>query len=328
MIKKVPDYAFPILRDIYSVDEAEFETLDPDALIDRIQRVHKGLSAEHEFAAIAAWLGKCSLLSQLDDVLHSSGVYRAPDFLVVANHEGREVPFLVEVKSTDVGKLKWSASYFESLRAFARLLNLPLLIAWKRGRLWVLTDASHFTKKVTAYHLTFEEALKNSLMSVLFGNVWIRFTEDFRLEFRMRIKDDVDFNVEVLPEGTCTLQIEDAGLWGSKGRLRPDQGKELWWFLVTAASETTFDRVHDIATQRFIAESASMFNLSDVLLAQLLWNKGDEDAIEWLTEIRRGLPKLKTDLHELLRHAVEVGAVRYVFDQIPQVVPDFLKQAR
>jgi hypothetical protein len=211
MIKNFINYAFPLLRDIYGVGD-DFDGLDPTALVERVQRIHRGFSAEHEFAAIASWLGRCTLLTQLDDVLHSSSTYRAPDFLVVANHEGRDLPFLVEVKSIDSDKLKWTANYMESLRAFANLINLPLLIAWKRGRLWVLVEAGHFTQIVAAYHLTFEEALKNSLMSTLFGNVWIQFSEDFRLELKLRIQDDVDCSAEVLPEGTYTFQIEDAGL--------------------------------------------------------------------------------------------------------------------
>jgi len=328
MIKKLTDYAFPMLRDFYSVAGDDVNNLDPTDLMEKIKRVHKGLSAEHEFAAIAAWLGKCSLLTQLDDVLHSSGAYGVPDFLVVANHEGREIPLLVEVKSYDDDKLTWSASYLESLKAFASLLNLPLLLAWKRGRLWVLVEVSHFAKKVTAYHLTFEDALKNSLMGTLFGNVWIQFTEEFRLELSMRIQDDIDFTVEVLPEGAYTFLIEDAGLWGNKGRLNADQSKDLWWFLVTAASETSFDRVHDVATHRFLAESNSMFNLSDVLLARLFWASGDEETIDWLAEIRKGLPGLASDLHATLRRALDVGAVRYVFHQVPQEFPEFLKQTK
>jgi len=93
------NFVFTLLRDIYGLRDEDISSLDPATLSEKVKRVHQGLSAEHEFAAIASWLGKCTLLSQLDDVLHSSGKYRAPDFLVVASYEGREVPFLVEVKS-------------------------------------------------------------------------------------------------------------------------------------------------------------------------------------------------------------------------------------
>lgn len=324
MIKGLTSHAFSLLRDVYGLRDEDIDNLDSTVLAQKIQRIHKGLSAEHEFAAIASWLGKCSLLSHLDDVLHTSGTYRTPDFLVVVNYEGREVPFLVEAKSEDTDTLRWSGNYMDSLRAFADLMNLPLLLAWKRGGLWVLADSTLFSKKVTAYHLSFEDAIKNSLMSTLFGNVWIKFAEKFRLELTMRIQDDVDFTKEPLPEGNYRFLIEDAGLWGSKGRLNAEQGKDLWWFLVTAASETRFDRVDDVATQQFIAGSDSMFNLSDVLLAQLRWNKGDEEMIDWLAEIRKGLPKLATELQSILRHALDAGAVQYIFRQAPQVLPKFL----
>ena len=328
MIKNLVNYAFPVLRDIYGVGGDDINNLDPGEFVEKVQRVHRGFSAEHEFAAIASWLGKCSLVTQLDDVMHSSGMYRAPDFLVVVSLKGQEVPFLVEVKSEVSDRLKWSAGYIESLKAFANLVNLPLLVAWKRGRLWALVDAAIFSQKVTAFHLSFEDAIKNSLMSALFRNVWIAFAEGFRLELTLRIQGEIDLTADLLPEGTYEFKIEDAGLWGRKGRLTPDQGKDLWWFLVTAASERRFDRVRDVASQQFLANSESMFNLSDVLLAQLFWNKSEGDDIDWLSEIRKGLPRIANDLDVVLHRALDVGAVRYVFEQVPEIVPAFLKQVK
>jgi hypothetical protein len=202
--------------------------------------------------------------------------------------------------------------------------KLPLLIAWKRGGLWVLVDSSLMLKRVSAFHLPFEEAMKNSLMSALFGNVWICFAEEFRLELTMRMTGDADFAAELLPEGAYTFQIEDAAVWGSKGRLTRDQEKEMWWFLWTACSESRFDHINDLATQQFRVNPESTFNLSDVLVTHLLWNKGEELGIDWVTEIRNGLPKPKIDLRALLNRALEVGVVRYVIDQVPQIIPGFL----
>jgi Holliday junction resolvase len=325
VIKKLTDYAFPMLRDFYSVDGDDVDNLDPADLIDKIKRVHKGLSAEHEFAAIAAWLGKCSLLTALDDVLHSSGKYRVPDFLVIANHEGSDKSFLVEVKSTDNEVLDWSAKYLDSLRTFADVMKLPLLVAWKRGKLWTLTDISHFSLNVSAYRLSFETAMKNSLMGVLFGNAWIKFSPEFRLEVKMMVQGDVDVTAELLPEGTYEFRIEDAGIWGNKGRLNISDAQNLWWFLVTAASEYKSDVVHGVAIQQYMAESDSMFNLSDVLLAQVLWTVDEEASIDWLATIRKGLPAAPADLHSVLKNAIDAGAVNYVFHQVPQALPEFLK---
>jgi Holliday junction resolvase len=162
MAEGVTHLAYTVLGDIYGAGEPDIANLKAADLVERVQRIHRGLSAEHEFAAIASWLGRCSLVSQLDDVLHFSGDYRAPDFLVVTEYEGREVPFLVEVKSEHKDKMVWSAKYFESLCGFAKAMKLPLLVAWKRYGLWILADSDLFTKKVTSFHLTFDCALKNS----------------------------------------------------------------------------------------------------------------------------------------------------------------------
>ena len=121
-----------------------------------------------------------------------------PDFLVVVKRQGKDVPFLVEIKTNSNNKLVWSQAYMASMRDFASLLKLPLLVAWKRRGLWVLTDSARFIKKVKSYHLTFDDAMKNSLMSELFGNFWVQFSEGFRLEVKMRIEDEIDATVEKL----------------------------------------------------------------------------------------------------------------------------------
>ena len=154
-------------------------------------------------------------------------------------------------KSNQAAKdsLKWTAKYVESLWAYADLMKLPLLVAWKKHGLWVLADSSLFVRRHTAYHLTFDRAVKNSLMSILFGNVWITFAEGFRLEFNLKIMDEVDLTADLLPEGSYHLRIEDAGFWTRKGRLSGADGNSPWWFLITAAADSRFDRVGDVATQ-------------------------------------------------------------------------------
>ena len=324
----MPDYntnfVFSYLRDVYGLQGEDINALDAEAFIEKVRRTHQGLSAEHEFAAIASWLGKCSLITQLDNVLHSSDQYRVPDFLVVAKRNGKDVPFLVEVKTDTESKLTWRPDYLESFRAFAAMMNMPLLVAWKHHGLWVLTDSARFMKKVTNYHLTFDDAVKNSLMSELFGNFWLTFSEGFRLELKMRIQDEIDTGGEVLPEGSYHTVIEAAGVWTVKGKLNKADERSLWWFLIAAMEDEKFDRTGSVITQQFIARSEGMFNLSDVLISQLVWGKEDRASIDWLTEIRKGLPTLTIDFEELLNRALELGAVRYVLRQAPQVYPDFL----
>jgi Holliday junction resolvase len=318
------DHIFSYLRDVYGLRAQDVDALDAAAFIEKVKRTHLGLSAEHEFAAIASWLGKCSLITSLDSVLHSSHQYRVPDFLVAVKRNGKDVPFLVEVKTDSESKLNWRPDYLDSLRAFAKLMNLPLLIAWKHHGLWVLTDSACFTKKVKNYHLTFDDAMKNSLMSELFGNHWITFAEGFRLELKMRIEDEIDTTVEVLPEGNYHTVIEAAGVWTDKGRLDKEDENNLWWFLIAAMEGEKFERTENVITQQFFAKSEGMFNLSDVLVSRLVWGKEGRDAIDWLTEIRKGLPAPTVDLHKLLARALNLGAVHYVLRQVPHDYPDFL----
>lgn len=91
---KADDLAFSVLRDIYEVPEAELAGVDPAAFGERIRTIHKGFSAENEFGAIASWLGRCSLLTHPDEVLHTDGIFGVPDFLIVVNRGTERIAFL------------------------------------------------------------------------------------------------------------------------------------------------------------------------------------------------------------------------------------------
>jgi hypothetical protein len=111
--------AFSYLRDVWGLDSGDLSTIDPSTLVAHIQRVRNGLSVEHEFAAIASWLGKSTLVLELDNVFHQAGPYTVPDFLVFANEKDRQIRLLIEVKSRNDPKLKMRRDYFDSMQRFA-----------------------------------------------------------------------------------------------------------------------------------------------------------------------------------------------------------------
>jgi hypothetical protein len=80
-----------------------------------------------------------------------------------------------------------------------------------------------------------------------------------------------------------------------------------------------------VITAQFVAKSQGIFNLSDVLVTRLQWGKEDQGEIDWLIEIRKGLPEPTAKLETILDRALELGAVSYVFKQAPQVYPEFLE---
>ena len=317
-------FAFPILRDIYDFIGDDAATLDPGAVIEKVRRVHAGMSSEHEFAALATWLGKCSLVTQLDNVLHSRREFRAPDFLVVANYNGRPVPFLVEVKSQLDSTLTWSAKYHASLRGFAELVNLPLLVAWRCRGLWALADSALFEKKVRAFHLSFQTAMQNNLMSMLLGNFWLHLAPEFRFELKMRILTDFEHAQPLLPEGSYRVQIEDAGLWVAQRRLTGKEEKHLLWFLAAGQSEENSNRDADILTKQYLVGPDRVINLSDILVAQIACTKGEAEPFDWLVQVRKGLRGCIDDIEGTLSRAVSVGAVKLVLQQRPKGLPAFL----
>ena len=162
--------AFTALHDIYHLGE-DLTTIDLDLLAERIGRIHAGMNPQNEFQALVSWLGQCTTINAIQDAGSGENepAVRTPDYLLVSNVNGQDVPVLVEVKTTNDDELMWSDKYFASLRRFADFLHLPLLVAWKRYELWTLVDTAHFELRATAHHLTFDRALKENLMFRLCG---------------------------------------------------------------------------------------------------------------------------------------------------------------
>lgn len=319
------DLAFSILRDFYHLSDADIVALEPAAFVERLKGIHRGFNAEHEFAAIASWLGRCKLVAHPDEVYVTDGDFRVPDFIVVSQVEGHEIPFLVEVKTTDADELIWSKKYLSSLRRFASLLGMPLLVAWKRYGLWTLCDSAEFAIAQTAFHLTFDSALKNNLMTALFGNVFVIVKEGFRFELTYELLDAVDVTQDLLPEGQYHARVVDAALYTYKGRVPSELTSDLFPIFLTKESEPRTERDGRFLHHIFPVDPEGMFNLSDLLFTNLTWYRDDRIQVDWITEIRKGLPNKATDLHEILRRALDVGAVQYVFQQQPATIPEFLK---
>lgn len=319
------DLAFSILRDFYHLSDADIAGLEPAEFVKRLRGIHRGFNTEHEFAAIASWLGRCKLVTHPDEVYATDGDFRVPDFLIVSQVKDREMVFLVEVKTTDSDELVWSEKYLASLRRFADLLRMPLLIGWKRYGLWTLCDSAQFVLANTAFHLSFDCACKNNLMTALFGNVFITVKEGFRLEMIYELLDATEVETDLLPEGQYMAQVADAALYTYKGRVSGALTSELFPIFLAKMDVPRTERDGKFLHHIYPVDPEGMFNLSDLLFTNLTWHEDDDNEIDWIAEIRKGLPKNATDLHAVLRQALDVGAVQYIIEQQPAVIPAFLK---
>jgi Holliday junction resolvase len=316
-------YGFHVLRDLYGVENVH--ELDPAAFNERVRAIHKGWSSEHEFAAIATWLGNPRLVVSVDEVLHSDGHYRVPDFLVVVRRGDCDVKFLVEVKDSTEDKLVWSEKYLAAMRRYADMLGgLPVLVAWKWNGMWMLVDIEQIQKKETAYHLEFKRAAKHNLMSMIFGNVFLVIKEGFRLEFKFK-SSDPDASASALPtEGEHIFTIVDAGLYTSKGKLSKDLTSDLFPLMLARALEPITESEGDCYRYMYPADHENMFNASELLIATLNWLRKEDEEVDWLVALRQGLASPIEDLRGVLNRGIEAGAIQYVLDQQPEVVPAFL----
>ena len=75
------------------------------------------------------------------------------------------------------------------LLRFAETVNLPVLVAWKFRGLWMLVDVTHFEKRITAYHLSWEIAMRENLMGILFGETVVELEEHFRFILEAELND-------------------------------------------------------------------------------------------------------------------------------------------
>jgi hypothetical protein len=99
---------------------------------------------------------------------------------------------------------------------------------------------------------------------------------------------------------------------------------ELFPLFLTKAGEPSTERQGKFLRHVFPVNPEGMFNLSDLLFTNLSWHHAGDDEIDWIAEIRKGLPQNNRDLHTVLNEALEIGAVQYVFQQQPERIPAFL----
>ncbi|MCL4481263.1 MAG: hypothetical protein M1445_01340, partial [Bacteroidetes bacterium] len=103
---------------------------DPHTLVERVKQLNNGLVQEEEFIYILNWLGKCSLIHKLDQMLIVPSAKRnftIPDLFVVFNDNGVEKSYLIEIKTSKDDKLSWTNTYYQGLINYSRVTGIPIL---------------------------------------------------------------------------------------------------------------------------------------------------------------------------------------------------------
>ncbi len=296
-----------------------------ESLSARILGIQKGLSAEAEFAATVTWLGNCDAIFRIETnptTIRAGSGLRAPDFIAFPSVKGRATPVLIEVKARAHEHLKWSEKYLSSLTGFAKLLNLPLLVAWKYKGLWLLVDHSHFDKNVTAFRLTIQKAVKEDLMSLLFRDLRVALNPKLQMYIDFEILDATVPAAEDAVPDEFDAKIVNVGYAHEGIRLERNK-REYFYLQLSAPDEVQLVRNGERRVRQiFRPTENTLFSLSRALITELSLGR---DKPDWHDLLRRGsFPGSGTNYRRLLPEAVEDGVVLRWFDIEPSTTPSFL----
>lgn len=300
----------------------------PKALVKQVEGLMRGLPAEDELSMLLSWLGKCSLVHKLDQMQtpprsHATLQVQVPDLLAVFEHGPKTIPALIEVKTTYTKPLEWSADYFMRLWRYARLVRLPILVAWKykAGGFWTLCELRHFRQARKRYSLDFQTAMKQNLLGLLAGDISYSFEGGFGMHLLLeklagQQDDGSRFRARIskaffeTPTGQRLTRI--GSLWPLFARAEPEEAMRDEAGLVHLSFTTSPDGPSEFLHRAF------PFLLS--------FPHAIDQPVPWraLLETHK-LPKPDGPaLKQEIRQAIGTGVIRHVFNQRPQAWPRFI----
>jgi len=302
---------------------------DPKTIAERVRRLDVGLPAEDEFTAICSWLGKALLVHKLDQhqaPLTSRDTYQVPDLLAQFENTG---PLLIEVKSKTKQTLSFTPEYLERLTAYATLVNMPLLIAWKHHGIWTLFEARHLAKAHKNFNIRFGDALKENLLGVLAGDVAYKIAPGAGIRFRCK-KEKLLATEE--HDDTFTeqwqIRIDEVGFTVADGKAADALDPDVTTLFTTwdLAERQTHSDTH--IELHFVADDDAGMMFGHMALTHLLnWTLPQGATINWRHAIRRdAVVSNMTNFGRALERALDQKVVRTILHQQPQSRPDFLPQ--
>jgi len=308
-------------------------TAEPELLVERVKRLDLGLPAEDEFIFIISWLGKCTLAHKLDQSQFppkSKDTYQVPDLLASFKTKLGPKLALIEIKVTNKKKLKWKSDYLEKLKCYSNLLGIPLLVAWKFCGMWLLVDTECFLKAKTNFHLTFETAMKNNLMSYLAGDFAYKIKPNVGFHFVMKKEKLVaeKSTNERSKEQQWQVRIEKAYFTNSEGSEFTKLPDGFWPLLISADLES-HDRVeHDNIYQSFVIPENHGLKYAHTALPVLLYfSNQNEEKIHWRKQLEEhNYPVEYKVFYDAAGAGIQEKFIQYIFHIKPFEIPNFLKE--
>lgn len=304
---------------------------DAAAIAERVRRLDIGLPVEDEFSVLCAWLGKCQLLHKLDQhqvPLTSRLDFQVPDLLAKFSTQTTNLPLLIEVKSKKDKLLSFTPEYMGRLQNYAALVGMPLLVAWKFYRTWMLFDARHMRKANKNFNITLETAMRENLLGVLAGDIAYKIGTGAGIHLRFR-KDKL-LVVEKTDDGHSeqwAMTIDNVSFTDRKGADRTDLDGEVQALFTAWDLEKMEEHTNSHIYLHFVAGAEGIQFAHMALVYLLSWESPHDDRPHW-----RGLLRKKqvtanvASFSAALDMAFKQNVVSHIFHVQPNSTPDFLQR--
>ena len=299
---------------------------DAKVVAEKVRQLNLGLPAEDEFTAVCSWLGKASLIHKLDQQqapLKSREIYQVPDLLIQFENTG---PLLIEVKVKKGQTLSFKPDYLARLEAYAELLNMPLLIAWKHHGLWTLFEARHLVKARKNFNIKFEDALRDNLLGILAGDLAYKIAHGAGVRFRCK-KEEL---LSVEKEGSTIseqwqMRVDEVGFLVANGEPVEHLDTDVTSLFTTWDLEEHQNHSDTHIELQFVAGHDGLKFGHMALVHLLSWTQPQGAEINWRHAIRRDeVVSNMTNFGLALERALVQKVVHTILHQQPHVWPEFL----
>lgn len=303
---------------------------DTNSIAQRVKRLNIGLPLEDEFSIICGWLGQCNIIHKLDQQQYpppSKEKFQVPDlFANFSIRGGKSCSMLIEVKSCEKNVMSFTPDYYSRLNAYSNLMNLPILIAWKKYGSWVLVSLTEFSKAKKNFNLSFSDAMKNNLLSIVAGDFSFtpQVNSGVHLSFHKQDLIDTTENDGELQE-QWKMVVDDVYFTNGDNKIIRGLSKEAQqlFFSWDLKDTQTHNETH-IIMHNTVEEQSSLF--AHMALTRLLSFRNEDDSIHWRQHLGdysaiSDIENFRKGIEENLR----AGIVKYIFDIEPCNKPDFLK---
>jgi len=305
----------------------------PEDLMSKLEQLKQGLPLENEFIALCLWMGKSVLIHKLDQKQMpriSKDKYQIPDLFLIFEYEGRQIPFLIEIKTTREPKFVLSQKYHNKIKNYSNLMGLPLLFAWKIKKIgaWFLLDIDLFKQKQQAYHVSFEEAFKNNLLCLLVGDYSIHLRKNIKFIIRLKKEELLKEKIKG-PEISqfWKTRIVGANFINYKGEKISKVPRLLFHLLVLARIEDRTEDQGDYLTQIFEVPESSFLFASNLLGLALIGDltKYNPKTIDWDKLIHNEAFRISfAQVKQAVKESMAKGFIQFLGNVLPHVKPKAL----